>query len=81
MPTAGWRKNTQFALLLRVVCGLLAGLLCYYVLTIKSDPRKSILLGIKNNQFYIVYQPVVNAPDSTYQRRGGPNALAPSGGW
>ncbi|MET2625063.1 cyclic di-GMP phosphodiesterase [Klebsiella pneumoniae] len=25
------------------------------------DPRKSILLGIKNNQFYIVYQPVVNA--------------------
>ena len=36
-------------------------LLCYYVLTIKSDPRKSILLGIKNNQFYIVYQPVVNA--------------------
>ena len=23
------------------------GLLCYYVLTIKSDPRKSILLGIK----------------------------------
>ncbi|HGV4841813.1 TPA: cyclic di-GMP phosphodiesterase, partial [Klebsiella pneumoniae] len=48
-------------LLLGVVCGLLAGLLCYYVLTIKSDPRKSILLGIKNNQFYIVYQPVVNA--------------------
>ena len=31
------------------------------MLTIKSDPRKSILLGIKNNQFYIVYQPVVNA--------------------
>lgn len=43
------------------MCGLLAGLLCYYVLTIKSDPRKSILLGIKNNQFYVVYQPVVNA--------------------
>lgn len=40
-------ENTQFALLLGVVCGLLAGLLCYYVLTIKSDPRKSILLGIK----------------------------------
>ncbi|HBV2212806.1 TPA: cyclic di-GMP phosphodiesterase [Klebsiella quasipneumoniae] len=54
-------ENTQFALLLGVVCGLLAGLLCYYVLTIKSDPRKSILLGIKNNQFYVVYQPVVNA--------------------
>ncbi|UMX66320.1 EAL domain-containing protein [Klebsiella pneumoniae] len=27
-------------------------------MTIKSDPRKSILLGIKNNQFYIVYQPI-----------------------
>jgi EAL domain-containing protein (putative c-di-GMP-specific phosphodiesterase class I) len=44
-----------------VVCGLLAGLVSYYVLTLKSDPRKAILLGIKNNQFYVVYQPVVKA--------------------
>jgi EAL domain-containing protein (putative c-di-GMP-specific phosphodiesterase class I) len=43
------------------VCGLLAGLVSYYVLTLKSDPRKAILLGIKNNQFYVVYQPVVKA--------------------
>ncbi|RSV91937.1 cyclic di-GMP phosphodiesterase [Klebsiella aerogenes] len=54
-------ENTQFALLLGVVCGMLAGLLSYYILTIKSDPRKSIQLGIKNNQFYVVYQPVVKA--------------------
>ncbi|WP_148250226.1 cyclic di-GMP phosphodiesterase [Raoultella terrigena] len=54
-------ENTQYALLLGVVCGLLAGLLGYYVLTIKSDPRKAILMGIKNDQFYIVYQPVVKA--------------------
>nr|VUD32720.1 Rtn protein [Raoultella sp. NCTC 9187] len=37
-------ENTQYALLLGVVCGLLAGLLGYYVLTIKSDPRKAILM-------------------------------------
>jgi hypothetical protein len=36
-----------FSLLLGVVCGLLAGLVSYYVLTLKSDPRKAILLGIK----------------------------------
>ncbi|HHG8774211.1 TPA: cyclic di-GMP phosphodiesterase [Raoultella planticola] len=54
-------ENTQLALLLGVVCGLLAGLVGYYVLTMKSDPRKAIQMGIKNNQFYIVYQPVVKA--------------------
>lgn len=54
-------ENTQFALLLGVVCGLLAGLLSYYVLTIKSDPRKELLLAIKNDQFYVVYQPVVRS--------------------
>ena len=54
-------ENTQFSLLLGVMCGLLAGLVSYYVLTLKSDPRKAILLGIKNNQFYVVYQPVVKA--------------------
>lgn len=54
-------ENTQFALLLGVVCGLLAGFLSYYVLTIKSDPRKELLLAIKNDQFYVVYQPVVKS--------------------
>ncbi len=74
-------ENTQFALLLGVVCGLPAGLLCYYVLTIKSDSQKSILLGIKNNQFYIVYQPVVNAQTLRISGVEVLNALAPSGGW
>nr|WP_287854921.1 cyclic di-GMP phosphodiesterase [Klebsiella sp.] len=54
-------ENTQFSLLLGVVCGLLAGFLSYYVLTIKSDPRKELLLAIKNDQFYVVYQPVVKS--------------------
>ncbi|MGX2008630.1 cyclic di-GMP phosphodiesterase, partial [Enterobacter asburiae] len=40
-------ENTQFSLLPGVMCGLLAGLVSYYVLTLKSDPRKAILLGIK----------------------------------
>ncbi|WP_434639677.1 cyclic di-GMP phosphodiesterase [Klebsiella sp. I138] len=54
-------ENTQFALLLGVVCGLLGGLIGYYVLALKSDPRKAILQGIKNHQFYVVYQPVVKS--------------------
>jgi EAL domain-containing protein (putative c-di-GMP-specific phosphodiesterase class I) len=54
-------ENTQFVLLLGTVCGLLAGLLSYYILTIKSDPRKELLLAIKNDQFYVVYQPVVRS--------------------
>lgn len=40
-------ENTQFALLLGVVCGLLAGLLCYYVLTIKSIRENLFCWGSK----------------------------------
>lgn len=54
-------ESMQLALLLGVVCGLLAGLLSYYILTVKSDPRKELLLAIKNDQFYVVYQPVVRS--------------------
>ncbi len=41
--------------------GCCTGLLSYYILTIKSDPRKELLLAIKNDQFYVVYQPVVRS--------------------
>lgn len=54
-------ENLSFALLPGIICGLLAGLLSYYVLTTKSDPRKELLLAIKNEQFYVVYQPVVKS--------------------
>ncbi|HEX4500341.1 MAG TPA: cyclic di-GMP phosphodiesterase [Scandinavium sp.] len=56
-------ENMQFALLMGVMCGLLAGLLCYYVLTVRLRPGKEITTAIKRNQFYVVYQPVVDAED------------------
>lgn len=61
-------ENTQFSLLLGVMCGLLSGLLCYYVLTVRLRPGKEITSAIKRNQFYVVYQPVVEA--ETMQIRG-----------
>lgn len=54
-------ENMQFALLLGMVSGLLAGLIGYYILTLRSDPRKELQTAINKNQFYIVYQPVVKA--------------------
>ncbi|WP_434583827.1 cyclic di-GMP phosphodiesterase [Klebsiella sp. R390] len=54
-------ENMQFSLLLGMVSGLLAGLIGYYILTLRSDPRKELQTAINKNQFYIVYQPVVKA--------------------
>lgn len=54
-------ETTQFALLMGIVCGLLSGLLCYYVLTVRLRPGKEITTAIKRDQFYVVYQPVVES--------------------
>ncbi|MGU3414154.1 cyclic di-GMP phosphodiesterase [Enterobacteriaceae bacterium C34A] len=54
-------ENMQFSLLMGVMCGLLSGLLCYYVLSVRLRPGKEITSAIKRNQFYVVYQPVVEA--------------------
>lgn len=61
-------ENLEFSLLMGVMCGLLSGILCYYVLSVRLRPGKEILTAIKRNQFYVVYQPVVEA--STMQIRG-----------
>ena len=45
----------------RPVCGIAAGLLNFYILTIRLNPGKEILTAIKHDQFYVVYQPVVDA--------------------
>jgi EAL domain-containing protein (putative c-di-GMP-specific phosphodiesterase class I) len=50
-----------FALFFGLVCGIAAGSLNYYVLTIRVDPGKEMLNAIKRGQFYVVYQPVVDA--------------------
>jgi len=50
-----------FALFFGLVCGIAAGSLNYYILTIRLNPGKEILTAIKLGQFYVVYQPVVDA--------------------
>lgn len=50
-----------FALFFGLLCGIAAGTLNFYILTIRLNPGKEILTAIKHNQFYVVYQPVVDA--------------------
>lgn len=57
-----WRKeDAQFAALLGATVGMLMALLTAYVLYTRLRPGKEILTAIKREQFYVVYQPVVNA--------------------
>lgn len=50
-----------YALFFGLVCGICAGSLNYYILSIRLNPGKEILSAIKRGQFYVVYQPVVDA--------------------
>lgn len=49
-----------YALLLGGMGGIIAGLLCYYIMSVRLRPGKEIVNGIKREQFYVVYQPVVD---------------------
>lgn len=49
-----------YALLLGAMSGILAGLLCYYLMSVRLRPGREILNAIKRDQFYVVYQPVVD---------------------
>lgn len=53
-------ENTNLTLLIGTMVGLIGGLLCFYILTIRMRPGKEILTAIKREQFYVVYQPVVD---------------------
>ncbi len=64
--------DLQFALLFGLMCGSSIGVLCFYGLMNRANPRKEILTGIKQNQFYVVYQPVV---DATNMQMGGVEVL------
>lgn len=55
--------NMLYSLLLGAMCGLLSGILCAYVMTIRMRPGREILSAITRGQFYVVYQPVVHASD------------------
>lgn len=52
-----------FALFFGLICGIAAGTLSFYILTIRLHPGKEILTAIKRGQFYVVYQPVVDAKE------------------
>lgn len=69
---ASGTDNLLYAMLLGLVCGLFGGMLCFYILTIRSRPGKEILSAIKHRQFYVVYQPVVDAKN---RQIGGVEAL------
>lgn len=53
-------EDLQFAILLGATAGLLAGLLTAYILYTHLRPGREILTAIKRDQFYVVYQPVVD---------------------
>ncbi|WP_437888768.1 cyclic di-GMP phosphodiesterase [Phytobacter sp. V91] len=59
-----WRpEDIQFAVLFGVMSGVLAGMLAAYVLSVHLRPGKEILTAIKRDQFYVVYQPVVDSAE------------------
>ncbi|MGP3592443.1 cyclic di-GMP phosphodiesterase [Vagococcus sp. WN89Y] len=53
-------EDIQFAILLGATAGMLAGLLTAYILYTHLRPGREILTAIKREQFYVVYQPVVD---------------------
>lgn len=57
------REDLLFALLFGVICGISSAVVCYYLSMARANPRKEILTAIKQDQFYVVYQPVVDAND------------------
>lgn len=56
-----WTYNDiWYSLMLGCMAGIMAALLVwYYIYTLRLRPGKDILNAIKHNQFYVVYQPVM----------------------
>ncbi|POP47840.1 phage resistance protein [Superficieibacter electus] len=70
---SAWPKeNLQFTLLLAVMSALISCVLCFYIITLRRHPGKELLAAIRNNQFYVVYQPVI---DSSTMKIAGVEAL------
>ena len=47
-------------ILLGGMSGTFVGLLCYYLMSVRMRPCREIMTAIKREQFYVVYQPVVD---------------------
>lgn len=56
-------EEMLYALFFGLVCGIAAGSLNFYILSTRLNPGKEILSAIKRGQFYVVYQPVVDAKE------------------
>ncbi|VEB57062.1 rtn protein [Salmonella enterica subsp. enterica] len=46
--------------MLGCISGIVAGFICYFIYALRTRPGKEILTAIKHEQFYVVYQPVVD---------------------
>ncbi|EIP0028059.1 cyclic di-GMP phosphodiesterase [Salmonella enterica subsp. enterica serovar Kisangani] len=56
-----WTYNDLwYALMLGCISGIVAGFICYFIYALRTRPGKEILTAIKHEQFYVVYQPVVD---------------------
>ncbi len=56
-----WTWNdVWYAFLLGGMSGTFVGLLCYYLMSVRMRPGREIMTAIKREQFYVVYQPVVD---------------------
>lgn len=62
--TEKWQaQEIQFALLCAGMAGIITALLTALLMYTRVRPGKEILSAIKNNQFYVVYQPVVDSAE------------------
>ncbi|HDY3060657.1 TPA: cyclic di-GMP phosphodiesterase [Salmonella enterica] len=56
-----WTYNdVWYASMLGCISGIVAGFICYFIYALRTRPGKEILTAIKHEQFYVVYQPVVD---------------------
>ncbi|RPH30336.1 cyclic di-GMP phosphodiesterase [Buttiauxella warmboldiae] len=53
--------DIQIAILTGLIFGILGGALCAWFLVVRLRSGKEILTGIKRGQFYVVYQPIIDA--------------------
>lgn len=54
-------EDIQLSVLAGLISGLFCGVIYSYFLFVRMRPGKEILTGIKRGQFYVEYQPVVDA--------------------
>jgi len=59
------REDIALSALAGIFSGALGGCLCGYLLYVRQRSGKEILQGIRRNQFYIVWQPVVESKNLT----------------